>query len=592
MGGTVKLITNEPNLTAFSGSLDATVSGTQGGGANGGGDLMLNMPIIVDKLALRVVGTEKYTSGWIDRVVGGPDFPLETNPTCGAFYGCTRGDVTDASVTKVYKDVNSTQLSGARASLLAQPTSALSVEGSLMYQRTTAGGYSEYDDLNGASGRLAHYQPFDLKEPFSDTFKLASGVIKYDIGSVQITSATSYWHRVESQTMDATELVQNLLDMNFYSPITFTERDESHQFSQELRAASKGSGPFQWVGGVFYSSMTSTWHDTNQAAAYAPLSVGGAAANPDGVVYDSNNPYRMDQYAAFGEASYKLPLSLKATVGLRYYRFDTDVNMYQIGIGTATGNAEPTTAHVVTSASGFNPRFNLSYIPNGDLTVYATVAKGFRPGGVSLPAPPATCGDQPMTYGPDSVWSYEAGEKARLFDGRLSVNGDVYLMQWKGVQQSITPPCGFPYTTNAGEARAYGPELEVVGRLTESLTASFNGTYTSAKLTSVAAGTGLTVGQPILNIPDYTFSGSLTYRRRLGDDLDLTARISDNYIGSSYDVAYTVRKLPAYDLLDTRLTLARGPRSVTLFVSNVTNTRAQLTVNNTAFAWLTPSDKF
>ena len=196
MGGTVKLITNEPNLTAFSGSLDATVSGAQGGGANGGGDLMLNMPIIVDKLALRVVGTEKYTSGWIDRVVGGPDFPLETNPTCGAFYGCTRGDVTDASVTKVYKDVNSTQLSGARASLLAQPTSALSVEGSLMYQRTTAGGYSEYDDLNGASGRLAHYQPFDLKEPFSDTFKLASGVIKYDIGSVQITSATSYWHRV------------------------------------------------------------------------------------------------------------------------------------------------------------------------------------------------------------------------------------------------------------------------------------------------------------------------------------------------------------------------------------------------------------
>ena len=589
MGGTIKLVTNEPNLNDYAASFDATLSGTEGGGVNKGGDLMVNIPLAQEKAALRIVGTEKYTDGWIDRIVGGADFPLETNPSCGAFYGCTRGDVTTASVTKTYKNVNSSLLGGARASLLIQPTSALSLEGSVMYQRTTANGYAEYDDLNGASGKLAHYQPFDLKEPFSDTFKLASGVIKYDFGPVQVTSSTSYWTRVEQQTMDATELVQNLLAMNYYSPISFTERDESHQFSEELRAASKGSGRFQWVGGVFYSTLTSAWIDTNKAPAYAPLSVGGAAANPDGIVYASNNPYHMDQYAVFGEASYKLPYALKATVGLRYYQFNTHVDMFQNGIGTASGNADPTISHVSTKASGFNPRFNLSYIPNGDLTVYATVAKGFRPGGVSLPGPPQTCGDQPVTYGPDSVWSYEAGEKARLFNGRLSVNGDVYLMQWKGVQQSITPPCGYPYTTNAGDARAYGPELEVVGRLTHDLTATFNGTYTSAKLTSAAAGTGLVSGQPILNIPDYTFSLSLTYSHPLTDRIDLVARVGDNYVGQSYDVAYTVRKLPSYNLVDARLTFNRGAQSLTLFATNLSNERAELTVNNTAFAWLTPS---
>ncbi len=91
MGGTVRLITNQPNLTQFQSTAQSVLSGTEGGGFNHKDNLMVNLPLIDDTLAIRVVGTEDYTSGWIDRIVADP-FPLVGgNPA-----GTVRGDVEDA----------------------------------------------------------------------------------------------------------------------------------------------------------------------------------------------------------------------------------------------------------------------------------------------------------------------------------------------------------------------------------------------------------------------------------------------------------------------------------------------------------------
>jgi outer membrane receptor protein involved in Fe transport len=74
MGGTFKLITNQPDLSGFQGMAQSTLSGTEGGGFNHADNVMLNIPVIQDKLAVRIVATEAYTSGWIDRIVVYP-FP-------------------------------------------------------------------------------------------------------------------------------------------------------------------------------------------------------------------------------------------------------------------------------------------------------------------------------------------------------------------------------------------------------------------------------------------------------------------------------------------------------------------------------------
>jgi outer membrane receptor protein involved in Fe transport len=76
MGGTMKLVTNAPNLKEFQGEVQGTGSGTSGGGFNHTGNLMLNVPLIADSVALRLVGTDKYVDGWINRIVEDGAFPV------------------------------------------------------------------------------------------------------------------------------------------------------------------------------------------------------------------------------------------------------------------------------------------------------------------------------------------------------------------------------------------------------------------------------------------------------------------------------------------------------------------------------------
>src|SRR5580704_9796051 len=120
MGGTVRLITNQPNVSQFQSTAQSVLSGTEGGGFNHKDNLMVNLPLIDDTLALRVVGTENYTSGWIDRIVVNP-FPIAGgNPV-----GTVRGDVQDAPIEKQYSGSNANQNYAARVTLLWKPTQNL-----------------------------------------------------------------------------------------------------------------------------------------------------------------------------------------------------------------------------------------------------------------------------------------------------------------------------------------------------------------------------------------------------------------------------------------------------------------------------------
>ncbi len=227
-----------------------------------------------------------------------------------------------------------------------------------MYQILKLGGYDEYDQSTG-TGYEAHYQPFNFSEPFTDTFKSIGATVKYNLGFADLTSAASYWRRSERQTQDDSEALEAYLGYLFgvqvFVPIGFAEEDESNQFSEELRLASNGGSRFQWVGGLFFSKLASVFKDTNANPALAYLSTGGAAANPSGIGYDAYNPYHLNQYAVFGEASYKIDDAWKVTTGLRWYDFITHANESQSGIGSYTGNATSVDASFATKANGFNP---------------------------------------------------------------------------------------------------------------------------------------------------------------------------------------------------------------------------------------------
>src|SRR3984885_14962390 len=153
MGGTVKLITNQPKLGSFEGAADVSVSQTSSGGStNGGGSLMLNIPV-GDIAALRLVLTDKYISGWIDRKVVA-DFPYPTGyGTChSAFYFCTRCNLAEETVKQNINGPNLDLFVCSRASLFAASSDALKITGTLMYQRIVADVYYAFHQPPGANG--------------------------------------------------------------------------------------------------------------------------------------------------------------------------------------------------------------------------------------------------------------------------------------------------------------------------------------------------------------------------------------------------------------------------------------------------------
>ena len=599
MGGTVKLVTNAPQLDSFRSAAEVTASGTVGGGFNRGGSLMLNLPVAQDSLALRVVLTDKYVDGWINRIVLGEAFPVPTNPgPCGAGWpGCTRGDVSAVTPQEVVPRINWTRLEGGRANLLWQPNEALKINALAMYQKLDMGDYSQYDLPPGVPD--ARYQPFNVGEPIYDIFRLYGVTISYDMGFAQLTSATSYYSREESQTQDDSEALYSVVGLfgvsipQFYN-IPFNETDTTQVTSEELRLASTGSGPLQWIAGVFFTDFKSVFTEYNASVPLAFISVGGAAANPLGLIYQANNPYYIKQYALFGEGTYAFSENWKLTAGVRLYKFNSHADEETAGFATGSGNAGQTLNSYSQSNSGTNPKVTLSYESNHQLTLYSTVARGFRPGGINQQIPASICTINTETYGPDSTWNYEVGEKARLLDNNLVVNSDFYYIHWSQVQQIINQPCGYPLTENAGTAASYGPEIEINARLSPHWTLTFSGAYTHSTLTSVnpaisAADPALVPGLAILNIPKYTETTALNYTRPAFGDFNFTARLNNSLVGPMTDIEYTYAQLPSYDLVGVRFGLVNEKLSAYLFGDNLTDKRAQLGINTTAFAWTIPS---
>lgn len=595
MGGTIKLITNQPNVHEFSASAKVDGSDTQGGGSNHALSAMLNLPLIDGQMAIRIVGTDDHTSGWIDRIVL-TNFPPPTNPQpqCAGFAGCTRGNVLTGVVSKDYHDVNNEDVKGVRASVRYEASDRFSMTASVFHQRLAQEGLSYYDNPPGTE---AHYQPADVAEPFADTFRLYNLVADFALTSFNITSATSYWARSQAQVQDISETTQTIFGLPSFSvdsggagAVTYVEVDQTKQFSEELRFTSIGDNRFQWLVGGFYSDYTYVGDQNSLAAGFIPL-------------FDTENLFtghdlnHLKQRAAFGEVSYKLTDRLSATAGLREYSYTQDGSFTVSGI--VETSLAPMTKYVSASNSGLNPKFTLSYENAHQILVYGTIAKGFRPGAGNEPIP--TTGTNsclsdlealgktsaPTQYNPDSIWSYELGEKATLWDRRLTLNSAIYYERWTNVQQAVGLACGFSYTDNVGTANVRGAEVELNVKLSPSLSLAQSGGYTHAVVASTFPGSHYAVGERLLNVPTYSASTSVIYTQPI-NEYHFVARLSNVAVGPSENLTYSLAELPGYDIANFRLGLAADRWSAFVFLNNLANKQAAL-YNTQNYALSIPS---
>jgi iron complex outermembrane receptor protein len=607
MGGTVRLITNQPNLSQVQSTAQSVLAGTAGGGFNHKDNLMLSLPLIDDTLALRVVATENYSSGWIDRIVADPLPLVGGNPI-----GTIRGDVENATIEKQYPGSNAYQVYGARVTLLWKPTENLSITPAYFHEASTQNGVSAYDSVPGTE---AHYQPFEIAEPLTDSLTAYSLNVNYSFSRFDLTSSTARWTRNSTQVEEASEAFNNPLEgitynsnyglpnPGYYGPTGSgpehgIEIDPSNQFSEELRLTSKANDRLSWVTGLYYSHFYSLWTfdgTTPSYSAYMDLGTLERATTPSW--FEAYSPTTLSQTAAFGDATYALTDQLKVDVGARLNHYDYRFSSCISGWGSANGAATPSCSGLIAlSSTSFNPKFDLSYRLSPDLMTYATVSSGFRPGGGNAAYPTTgsawgaafqqqhyTSGKWPATYEPDRVLSYELGEKARLLDRRLTVNASIYYEDWRHVQLEAYPN-DWALNINGNYVSIYGADIDLLA----GLGAGFQLEVAAGYLYQWLDGGPHWVITPIHKMPEVApenGTAALSYSKALSGSYTFTARLENSYTGPRYSIFFsnpyefvgTYKQLPGYDLINVRAGVTFSDTwSATLFVNNVANKHAQL----------------
>ena len=301
--------------------------------------------------------------------------------------------------------------------------------------------------------------------------------------------------------------------------------------SQEFRLQSTEDSSFDWTVGVFYAK--DEIDQINQIQLLPDDEPSGTAV---GFINSNRNDFDTESMALFGEGTWSLNDEFDLTVGARYSRDEVFASQIDFNRGPDPVSDEVT-------FNDFSPKVVLRYIPNDDLTVYGSVSKGYKAGGTDVTGGSRTAGAK---YESEDLINAEIGFKTLLADGRVSLSGAVFALQWEDFQvqtNRLEDPTdissAISTTQNAEEASSEGIEFELVTLLSEGLTWSFNLGYINAQFDdyqdAVLKGETNNLpnvidvsGQPLPRTPDLTMTTAIDYAFNIGE-LDAYARAEWSY---------------------------------------------------------------
>lgn len=451
-GGTVRILTKNPNLRELEAKGEVSAGSIADGSEEWEVKGAINVPLVTDRIAIRLAGTHYRNNGFIDSPLG--------------------------------RDINDSEITLLRGKLMLAPFDGTSITLSAWGQDTIF----ENNSTTGRNRRSAVATP----TPNSTKFRTYSGIIEQDGPGFNIVSATSYL-KLDQASSTSANLGAGV--------VTITSGTLAETFSQEVRLVSSGSGPFHWTAGGFYQHAV---QDT--------------IANLPGF-YISTSTDKSEAWAVFGEGSYRFG-ALEATVGGRYFR---DKRTSNTALSILPPSFYPT---VDGSYDSFNPKFNLAWHADANSLFYANVAKGFRSGQNQPASSLATAAARgivvPAQIAPETLWSYEVGNKSSFLDGKLTVEAALYYNDWKDLQVTIQLAGGLGALVNGGKAHAMGADLVITARPVPGLTLAISGNVNESKFDSTVP-TAFNEGDRIVNVPEYTFNTSATYTAPMSRSLDFFA---------------------------------------------------------------------
>ncbi|WP_034794092.1 TonB-dependent receptor [Hyphomonas beringensis] len=514
-GGVFIFHTKDPNLQEVEYAAEAELSQTaDASDMNYGISGAVSVPIIKDKLALRVSGGHSRNPGWAD-----------------AYYGPFDG-------TPDEEDVNEAKNDDIRLVALYRPTDNITLRGQYWH-------FQPRQDFTGftASVKPPYFENTAGQQGFSNgDFKLWSFTAEVEFDNFMVTSATSN--------------LEGEFGINIpLSPAgSFSSQFYPKMFAQELRVNSTTPGPLHWIVGASYQDGE------------------GPQANDltlPAIVINADNNTLTENWALFGEVSYDLfDGKLVPLVGLRTYHDERTF--------------EDDTVSLPTEKDVNTWRLNLSYIPNDNLTMFATASTGFRAGIVQskvqveslrLAGVPAEVALQP-----EESTNYEVGLKWRNSSRTLTVGLNLYQTEYTNLQTStpgfIDDVDGF---SNFGDATTKGLDFEIrwdtpLEGLTLSTVGNINdGEYDSVNQAVQQALPLFTPGSRMVNSIEDTYRFDANYTRDLANDLEGFGNIGFTHTGDRLQ-ANGLTADP-YDMVNVTLGVRTGPYEIAFIGTNLGDER-------------------
>lgn len=342
-------------------------------------------------------------------------------------------------------------------------------------------------------------------------------------------------------------------------------REKQHQWSNELTVSSPGRNRLAWTGGLFLFE-----DDDRQPTR---IRLGGPR-----VVSAIDVQVRSRSGAAFAQGSFTLNPRLRATAGLRYTRERKTIDNSG-GLYSEDGPEVPLPGSAYAysdslSNDAWSPRLGVDLQLGRDVLAYAAATRGFKSGGFDF-----TSRESGRAFEPEWAWSYEAGLKSTLGNGRARLNLALFYTDYTNLQVLTTIGPGVTDVSNAAAATIRGAELEGVWQLRRGLQlgghlAWLDARYDEYVAVGVGGVTGDVAGHRLSNAPEWSGRAFVDWRVPAGRVGTLALLADARFQTTVYFTPFNdhVERQAPYCLLDTSLELERGDVTLAAFARNLTGT--------------------
>ncbi|WP_125257675.1 TonB-dependent receptor [Brevundimonas fluminis] len=513
LAGALRILTHDPDPTGFDASAFVDFGVMNEGGLRQRYNAMVNVPLIEDQLALRVVGFSRNEEGWIDNVGTG---------------------IEDANTLVQY---------GGRAIAQWEPNDRFVARG--MYSREI----SNPHDASLTNPTLGTFvRRTDRPDLFQSDMANYNLTLEYQFDGARLTSSTTY--------SDYTGLFYVDLAGTFAQAFPFALDADAwdETFVQETRLVSDPGGRVDWSIGTFYFKKRRDV-DYNYRSSEAFLTARNLTGLPDEYYQRFGSHFISHEIAAFGQMTYRFTPDLWVTGGIRYGLTDaqgfTEAGGYNSNYLTlalfgfsnvpVTITPIPAAEGVKAEEEGASYRLSLSWRPTPSVTTYAAVSTGFRPPIVNARAGAVSTIDPTdivIPYGAtsDELINYEVGVKGRWFDGRVYADAAVYWIDWNDIQvQANRVSDSVQFATNIGGATSKGVEVAVTAVPADGWTVAVTGSWNHAEVDDLtaqkAAISGAVLGSRLAG-PEFSGSLRVNYEWQPAAGVIGNASLAISHVGS------------------------------------------------------------